>query len=367
MQRKSLTADKISFRFGILGTAGIARKNWSAIRNTGNSVVTAVASREGKRSRQFIKECQAETSFRTPPAALGSYEELITSPTVDAVYIPLPTGLRKEWVLRAAEAGKHVICEKPCGLNFADVQEMTDACRRNKLQFMDGVMFMHNPRLDRIREVLDDGKSIGQIKRIMSMFSFLGTGNFFGENIRLHSQLEPAGCLGDLGWYCIRFSLWAMNWQLPREVTGRILSQRGARNSPGPAPTDFSGELIFSDDTSAGFFCSFLTGLQQWAHVSGEKGALRFPDFVHPLSNHEPSFEVNDAELRVKCCKCKDRHSKSRTMAQDTNMFRNFANQVRSGQLNEQWPMMALKTQQVLDACLKSARNGGRTVATSAE
>ena len=71
-------------------------------------------------------------SFRSPPtpAALGSYEELLASPNVDAVYIPLPTGLRKEWVLRAAAAGKHVVCEKPCGVTAADVQEMTDACRQ---------------------------------------------------------------------------------------------------------------------------------------------------------------------------------------------------------------------------------------------
>ena len=198
-------------RWGILSTAGIARKNWRAIRDSGNSVISAVASRDAARSRQFIDDCQREAPSATTPIALGSYEALIASKEVDAIYIPLPTGLRKEWVLRAAAAGKHVLCEKPCGISVADVSEMADACQRNNVQFMDGVMFMHNPRLRRLRELLDDGKSIGPIKRIMSVFTFGTDETFFDTNIRVHAALEPTGCLGDLGWYCLRFALWAMN------------------------------------------------------------------------------------------------------------------------------------------------------------
>ena len=105
-----------------------------------------MASRDLERSRRFIAECQAQTPFATPPLPLGSYEALLAAKNVDAVYIPLPTGLRKEWVVRAAAAGKHVICEEPCGVGFADVREMTDACKKNRVQFMDGVMFMQDPR-----------------------------------------------------------------------------------------------------------------------------------------------------------------------------------------------------------------------------
>src|SRR5204863_7317676 len=127
-------------------------------------------------------------------------------------------------------------CEKPCGLSAAEVREMVEACRKNRVQFMDGVMYMHNPRLTRMREILDDGKKVGEIKRIMSAFSFHMDEKTFDQNVRVHSGLEPAGCLGDLGWYCIRFMLWTMRWKLPREVSGRILSQRGSRNSPGQVP-----------------------------------------------------------------------------------------------------------------------------------
>ena len=99
--------DRPLLRWGILGAANIARKNWKAIWNSKNGCVTAVASRDLQRSQSFINECQAQAPFRPAPRALGSYEELLAAPDVDAVYIPLPTGIRGHWVKRAAEAGKH--------------------------------------------------------------------------------------------------------------------------------------------------------------------------------------------------------------------------------------------------------------------
>ena len=351
-----------------MSAAGIARKNWPAIFHSGNCAVTAVASRNFERSRQFIAAGQAQTPFETPPIPLGSYEELLASKNVDAVYIPLPTGLRKEWVLRAAAAGKHVICEKPCGVSFADVREMTDACKKNRVQFMDGVMFMHSPRLARVREILADGRSVGPVRRISSAFSFYDGGDFFRDNIRVDGRLEPAGCLGDLGWYCLRFTLWAMNWQLPQTVTGHILSQSTAGSGRVPSPTELSGELFFGGGVSAGFYCSFLAPLQQWVSVSGQNGWLRLPDFVHPFDSYEPAFELNQSEVRVteaggeKVPSGADRTASAHPTAQDTRMFRNFANQVFSGKLNDDWPMWVLKTQQVMDACFESALESGKPV-----
>src|SRR6185295_1607345 len=98
---------------------------------------------EVERSRRFIDACQAAAPMAVAPRALGSYEELLASKDVDAVYIPLPTGLRKDWVERAAQAGKHIVSEKPCALSVADLREMIDVCRRERVQFIDGVMFMH--------------------------------------------------------------------------------------------------------------------------------------------------------------------------------------------------------------------------------
>jgi predicted dehydrogenase len=345
--------------FGFLSTAGIGRKNWKAIFNSGNCVVTAVASRDVNKSLKFIDDCSREAAFEIQPAALGSYEELLASKNVDAVYIPLPTGLRKEWVLRAAAAGKHVVCEKPCAVSAGDLDEMISACKKNNVQFMDGVMFMHSQRLARIREALDDGTSAGQIKRIVAQFSFPGHEEFFRKNIRVNAALEPAGCFGDLGWYDIRFALWALNWQLPREVSARSLAQTDSS-----VPTDFSAELFFDGGVSASLYCSFINFRQQWVNVSGTKGSLQISDFVNPFYGGELGFEVvNIGQDGYKVLPGVRRvvvaeHSNGHPTAQESNMFRNFADQIFSGKLNDKWPMWSLKTQRVQDACLESARRG---------
>ncbi|MBM3848160.1 MAG: Gfo/Idh/MocA family oxidoreductase, partial [Verrucomicrobia bacterium] len=108
------TMSQKQLRWGILGAANIAQKNWDGLRNSGNNRVIAVASRNRERARKFIDSCQI--SAPAPAAeAMDSYEALLGRSDIDAVYIPLPTGLRKEWVIKAAQAGKHVLCEKPCG------------------------------------------------------------------------------------------------------------------------------------------------------------------------------------------------------------------------------------------------------------
>jgi predicted dehydrogenase len=333
-----------NLRWGILGTANIARKYWKGIWHSGNGTVTAVASRNPERSRQFIDECQREKPFDSMPVALGSYEELLKSPNIDAVYIPLPTGVRTEWVVRAAEAGKHVLCEKPCAASVDDLRKMIDACQRHRVQFMDGVMFMHNPRLVRIREALDDQAAFGKLRRITSHFSFFANENF-ASNIRSDAALEPLGCLGDLGWYCARITLWTMNWQLPREVTGRILSQASRKSGP----FDFSADLIFDGDVSAGFFCSFLAAYGNWAVMTGTKGHVRIPDFVLPQKSSHGACEMNGTLL--------DDLLVDPLTSQDTNMVRAFAAQVLSGKLNEAWPDWALKTQILTNACLDAAQS----------
>jgi len=363
---------KRKIRWGILGTANIAQKNWKAIQNAGNATVTAVASRALERSRDFIRKCQAEVPMEADPHGFGSYDDLLASPDVDAVYVPLPTGLRKEWVLKAASAGKHVLCEKPCAATVHDLEEMLVACRKHNVQFMDGVMFMHSRRLEMMRDVLKSADGVGAIKRITSAFTFGSTPDFFRGNIRTHSELEPLGCLGDLGWYCIRFALWPMEWQLPQKVTGRIVSQFGRQNSPLPVPTDFSGELIFEHDVSAGFHCSFIAANQQWAKISGDQGYLELEDFVLPFHGPELRFQVQKTAFHVAGCDFQmephtrsftvPEHSHGHPTAQESNLFRNFSNQVLSGSLNPLWPEIALKTQQVAFACLESARQENRPV-----
>src|SRR5258708_11760756 len=235
---------------------------------------------------------------------------------------------------------------------------------------MDGVMFMHSRRLAVMRQALDDPKAIGPIRRITSAFTFCAPQEFFTTNIRANASLEPHGCLGDLGWYCIRLSLWAMRWQMPHLVVGRILAQSDSPNSPAPLLTEFSGELLFEDGISAGFFCSFLARNQQWANISGREGYLQVQDFVVPFAGHEIGFEVHHHDFLKSGCDFKmepqmqhstiAEHSHGHASAQEANLFREFAIQIRSGQLNVAWPEFALKTQTVMEACLDSARHHSR-------
>jgi predicted dehydrogenase len=275
-------------------------------------------------------------------------------------------------VIREAEGGKHVLSEKPVGATAYDVKEILDACRRNGVQFMDGVMFMHSRRLDALRVVLDDGHSIGQVKRIASQFTFGAPQEFFEQDIRTNSELEPLGCLGDLGWYNIRFTLWVMNWQMPTKVCGHLLAEHGRGDSPAPVPTDFSAELFFPGGVSATFYCSFITQIQQWANVSGTKGYLHVPDFVLPYYGATLGFEVSNPAFNLVGCDFNiEEHTRRATVreyshraenAQETNMFRTFADLVLAGKTDPLWGEMALKTQQVSDACLRSARSNGQMV-----
>ncbi len=354
-------------RWGILSTAEIARKNWQAIKLAGNGVVSAVASREVHRSQQFIDLCQARSPFDAPAIALGTYQELITSPDVDAIYIPLPTGLRKQWVIAAARAGKHVLCEKPCASSADDLREMIDECQQAGVQFMDGIMYMHGNRLPALRKAIDDPAILGAIRRICTQFSFCADNEWLSTNIRLNSDLEPQGCLGDLGWYCIRFALWTMKFEMPHTVSARILTERKRHDSPQHVPLEFSAELQFSNQVSANFYCSFITHHQQWANVSGDRGYIQVNDFVLPYQAAETSFDISNAEFVVDGCdfSMKNRrrtvqvHESGNSTAdsQETQLFKTFSEIVKSGKVDDRWADYALRTQIVLDACLQSARD----------
>jgi predicted dehydrogenase len=356
-------------RFGILGTATIARKNWKAIRLSDNACVTAVASRQPAKAQAFIDECSEEVPPGGPVAAV-SYEDLLKREDVDAVYIPLPTGIRAEWVQKAARAGKHVLCEKPCGSNLGEVLEMVSACKAANVQFMDGVMFMHSGRLPLVRQVLDDGTSVGNIRRITSQFSFAAPPEFLTGNIRADHALEPLGCLGDLGWYNSRLTLFVMDYQMPEKVSGRLLLGHGQAGKQ--VPLEFSAELFFHGGVTASFFNSFRTQHQQWAHISGDKGWLSIPDFVLPYQGCESSFEVNNAHFHIAGCSFHMQGHPRRFAAieqadgapdsQETSMIRTFSTLALSGKPDPFWGDIAIKTQNILDALVKSAAMDGALV-----
>ena len=229
---------------------------------------------------------------------------------------------------------------------------------------------MHSRRMDLIREVLNDGSSVGQIKRITSQFSFCADQDWLDSNIRTTSDLEPLGCLGDLGWYNIRFALWTMNYEMPQRVSGRMLTELGQENSPSSVPGEFSGELFFANGVSASFYCSFVTEHQQWVSISGNKGQMRLHDFVLPFFNGEVAFDVSQPVFHFNGCQFNMEHHKKRyavheysnnmANSQETNLFRKFSDVVLTSKLDQHWPNIALQTQSVMDACLASARSDGK-------
>ena len=163
-----------------------------------------------------------------------------------------------------------------------------------------------------------------------------------------------------------------MQWELPKQVTGRLLVERGRPETGATVPAEFSGELFFGNGVSAGFFCSFLSEIQQWAIVSGTRGYLSVQDFVLPVAGDTTCFDVVNSNYHIQKTDFRmepgrQTHTTAEPShghpdAQEAIMFRHFAEVVLSGKLNAEWPEIALRTQRVMGACLASARNGGAAV-----
>jgi predicted dehydrogenase len=206
-------ADK-KLRFGIIGCAGIAKKNVLAIKRSHSCKVVAVASRSLDKAVKFIED---NFLSKEEVTAYGSYDELLASSSVDAVYIPLPTVLHLQWVTRAAEAGKHVLLEKPTAPSLGELKEIIAVCQKHNVIFMDGVMYMHHDRTKKLFHTLWTDPLFQPVQRVQSSFTFHGDSNFLaGGNSRTSSSGDPLGALGDLGWYCIRLGIMAFGSGIAR-------------------------------------------------------------------------------------------------------------------------------------------------------
>ncbi len=355
-------------RWGILSAAAIAKKNWRAISVAENAELVAVASRDINKARAFVDGCQAQFPMPNTVDALGSYEALLARPDIDAVYIPLPTGLRKSWVIAALQSGKHVLCEKPVAINYAEAKIIAEEARKRNLQFMDGVMFAHSKRYEALLKYIHGDCGVGTVRRIATQFSFVGGQEFQKSNIRSQVEYEPLGCLGDLGWYCVRMILALKNWVVPTSVIGRTLNAY-ATGSGTNVPSEYSGNIYFNDGTSATLFCSFLVENQQWCHISGDRGHVHVDDFVLPyhgsqtvIYTNSPTFEINGCDFRM-MNRCKkiitDEYSEGHETAQEVCMFRNFSNLVLQKVVDWKWLEKTLATQRTVSLLKESSDEGG--------
>jgi predicted dehydrogenase len=337
-------------RFGILGTAHIATKVGRAIHEAEGAEIAAIASRDRARAAAWAAEHTRPsageprpTAFLSPehpPLAVGSYEELLADPSIDAVYLPLPPSLHAEWTIKAAECGKHVLCEKPLALDLAEARAMADACRAHNVQLMDGVMWVHHERTRGMERVLQSG-ALGRLRRVTSAFSF-DARDFRPDNIRFQRELG-GGALADLGWYCVRATLWALG-ALPE----RVFAAARYRNE---VDHNFSATLWFADDRMASFDCGFDTAMRKWLEVAGSDGSLVCDDFVLPWDPLQARFWVHGSHGKAS-------QETFPGCIQEVRMVEQFCRAIRSGTLETHWVDEALATQAVCDALDRSARSG---------
>jgi len=255
-----LASSTTKVKWGVLGTARIGlRAVIPAIRQSKNGQVVAIASRDGAKARETARALGIEESY-------GSYEKLLESPDVDTVYIPLPNSLHGEWTIRAAEMGKHVLCEKPLALNADECAKMISSCRRHDVWLMEAFMYRFHPQIVKLKEMIDAG-DVGTISAIRTDFR---TGLQDVEDIRYQKELG-GGALMDVGCYCVNIAR-LLTGREPTYVKGiaRLNEQKGVDEG-------FIGMIRFPKSELAVFDCAFRSVNHQTLEVVGERVTLELP------------------------------------------------------------------------------------------
>jgi predicted dehydrogenase len=256
-------------RLGIVSTADINRKVIPGAQASDKVELLAVASREQTRAEEYARTWGIERAY-------GSYEALLEDPDVDAVYISLPNTMHREWSIRALEAGKHVICEKPFSKRPEDVEATFDAAEQAGRLLTEAFMYRHNPQTTRLTELIREG-AIGDLRVVRSSFSYA---LYDTENIRLRTDVE-GGSLMDVGCYCVSGS---------RLLAGEPESVLG-QATIGPSGTDwvFTGAMRFAGDVHALFDCGTSLAERDELEAVGTEGSLFLDD---PWHCYEPVIEV---------------------------------------------------------------------------
>jgi D-xylose 1-dehydrogenase (NADP+, D-xylono-1,5-lactone-forming) len=258
----------MSVRLGILSTARINRLVLPAARESDKVEVVAVASRDRASAEAYAQE-------HGIARAHGSYEELLADPGVDAVYNPLPNSLHVEWSVRALEAGKHVLCEKPLSRRPEDVERAFDVAERAGLVLTEAFMYRHNPQTAKLVELVRSG-AIGPLRLVRAAFSFRLED---ASNVRMIADLD-GGALMDVGCYCVSGA--RLVGGEPQSVFGMSVERSGV-------DVVFAGTMSFADEVVGEFDCGFALPLRDELEVIGEDGSIFLDD---PWHCHEPVLEL---------------------------------------------------------------------------
>jgi predicted dehydrogenase len=255
-----------------MSTANINRKVIPGAHASPKVELAAVASRDKARAAEYAKTWEI-------PRAYGSYEALLADPEVEAVYISLPNSLHCAWAIKALEAGKHVLCEKPLSRRARDVEAAFDAAERTGRLLSEAFMYRHNPQTKRAKQLVNDG-AIGELRLIRSAFSYA---LYDEDNIRLHTALD-GGALMDIGCYAVSGS--RLFGGEPEKAYGEAWF--------GPSGTDwvFAGVLRFLSDVVALFDCGTAMTARDELEAIGSEGSLFLDD---PWHCRVPGIELRRA------------------------------------------------------------------------
>lgn len=264
------------FRWGILSTAQIARAHLiPAIQQSENGTVYAIASRDGEKAKALAARAGA-------PLAFCSYDALLASPDVDGVYIPLPTAQHAEWAVRAADAGKHVLVEKPLALDAAGIAAVIEARERNRVLISEAFMVVHHPQWHKVRELIA-ADAIGRLRHVQGAFSYH---NVDPANMRNVSALG-GGALPDIGVYPVVTTRFVTGRE-PLEVEARIERDR-------VFGTDiYSTVRAAFDGFDLAFYVSTQMALRQSMVFHGEDGFIELAAPFNAVTYGDPVVTLHE-------------------------------------------------------------------------
>lgn len=249
--------------WGILGTARINRSLIPPLRLSFRNQLLAVASRDAGRAAAYAAE-------RDIPRSYGSYEALLADEEIDVVYIPLPNKLHAAWAIKAAQAGKHVLCEKPLALTVEEVDQMKQAATDAGTVLMEAFMYRFHVRTLQVKSMVENGL-IGDLHHIKGGFTFAL--NREGD-VRWDNSLG-GGSLWDVGCYPLNFARFIAGAE-PESVFGHQVS------GPSGVDVSFTAHLQFPGDITAQFDSGFRTQFRMYTEVSGSKGSIYLPMAFKP-------------------------------------------------------------------------------------
>ena len=321
-----------TIRWGIVGTGGIANSMARMIKLADASEIGAVSSRRMETAQEFADEHSVANAY-------DSWQQMIASDDVDAIYVATPTSVREEICVAAANGEKHVLGEKPFA-SLPSVKRITAACRDNGVAFMDGTHFVHHPRTLDIKNDHED--RLGFVWSVASAFQFSLTDR---GNIRFNPALEPMGAIGDAGWYNMRA---AVEYLAPDAQLDTV-SAHLRRDEQTGAAISGAGVLEFTDGSTSTWNCGFDSGgVVMDLRITGTSGVINIDDFLSQNQDRSADFLYRQGGWGPGAI------SDTINIASDKPgaalMFEDMAAAAQDPALREQWMTATERTQALLDA-----------------